>query len=82
MQLSDRHRRLCLGVFMASLAGGGLEKTMVTIAAGLAGRGHSVTLLPCRRKGRLEVRPRRAAAADPSDLAEQVVRLPAQRWDR
>jgi glycosyltransferase involved in cell wall biosynthesis len=53
MQPSDRHRRLRLGVFMASLAGGGLERTMLTIAAGLAGRGHSVTLLPCRRKGRL-----------------------------
>ena len=35
-----------------------------------------------RREGRLEVRPRRAAAADPRDLAEQVVRLPAQRRDR
>jgi glycosyltransferase involved in cell wall biosynthesis len=45
--------RLRLGVFLASLAGGGLERTMLTIAAGLAGRGHSVTLLPCRRKGRL-----------------------------
>ena len=45
--------KLRLGLFLASLAGGGLEKTMLTLAAGLADRGHSVTLLPCRRKGRL-----------------------------
>jgi hypothetical protein len=35
-----------------------------------------------RPQGRLEVPPRRAAAADPRDLAKQVVRLPAQRRDR
>ena len=40
--------KLRLGLFLASLAGGGLEKTMLTLAAGLADRGHSVTLLPCR----------------------------------
>jgi glycosyltransferase involved in cell wall biosynthesis len=52
MSPADRSS-LRLGVFLASLAGGGLERTMVTIAARLADRGHAVTLLPCRRKGRL-----------------------------
>ena len=45
--------RMRLGVFLANLAAGGLEKTMVVLAAGLAARGHAVTLIPCRRTGRL-----------------------------
>jgi glycosyltransferase involved in cell wall biosynthesis len=42
---------LHVSVFVATLAGGGLERTMVTIADGLARRGHRVELLVCRRKG-------------------------------
>lgn len=48
-----RPAKLRLGLFLASLAGGGLEKTMLTLATGLADRGHAMTLLPCRRHGRL-----------------------------
>ena len=44
-------------------------------------RGEHGSLGP-RCQGLLEVRPRRAAAADPRDLAEQEVRLPPQRRDR
>ena len=52
--MDDDHRpRLRLGVFIASLAGGGLERTMLALAAGLAARGHAVTLLPCKCEGRL-----------------------------
>ena len=51
--IQDTKARLRLGVFLASLAGGGLERTMVALAAGLADRGHAVTLLPCRAEGRL-----------------------------
>jgi glycosyltransferase involved in cell wall biosynthesis len=42
---------LHVAVFVATLAGGGLERTMVTLADGLARRGHRVDLLVCRRKG-------------------------------
>jgi glycosyltransferase involved in cell wall biosynthesis len=42
---------LRISVFVATLAGGGLERTMVTIADGLARRGHRVELLVCRRQG-------------------------------
>src|SRR5688572_23029476 len=42
---------LHISVFVATLAGGGLERTMVTIADGLARRGHRVELLVCRRQG-------------------------------
>jgi glycosyltransferase involved in cell wall biosynthesis len=42
---------LRISVFVATLAGGGLERTMVTIADGLAWRGHRVELLVCRRRG-------------------------------
>ncbi|MGH6903124.1 MAG: glycosyltransferase [Geminicoccaceae bacterium] len=42
---------LRISVFVATLAGGGLERTMVTIADGLARRGHRVDLLVCRRQG-------------------------------
>lgn len=52
--MDDDHRpHLRLGLFIASLAGGGLERTMLALAAGLAARGHAVTLLPCRCEGRL-----------------------------
>jgi glycosyltransferase involved in cell wall biosynthesis len=49
----DKALALRIGVFMATLAGGGLEKTMLALATGLADRGHKVMLLPCRREGRL-----------------------------
>jgi glycosyltransferase involved in cell wall biosynthesis len=42
---------LHVSVFVATLAGGGLERTMVTIADGLARRGHRVELLVCKRQG-------------------------------
>jgi glycosyltransferase involved in cell wall biosynthesis len=44
---------LQISVFVATLAGGGLERTMVTIADGFARRGHCVNLLVCRKKGQL-----------------------------
>ena len=62
---------LRLGVFLASLAGGGLEKTMVALAAGLAGRGHAVTLLPCRSEGRL------AGALPPGPVLHKLERRSA-----
>ena len=42
---------LHIAVFVANLAGGGLERTMMTIADGLARRGHRVDLLVCRMRG-------------------------------
>lgn len=42
---------LRISVFVATLAGGGLERRMVTIADGLARRGHRVDLLVCRKSG-------------------------------
>lgn len=42
---------LRVSVFLATLAGGGAERTMVTIADGLARRGHRVDLLVCRKRG-------------------------------
>jgi glycosyltransferase involved in cell wall biosynthesis len=51
--MTGNPRRLRIGVFMPSLAGGGLERVMLAIASGLAARGHAVSLLPCRHEGRL-----------------------------
>lgn len=59
---------LRISVFVASLAGGGLERTMVAIADGLAGRGHRVDLLVCRAHGFL---------ADKVPARVQVHALPA-----
>ncbi|MGH6896877.1 MAG: glycosyltransferase [Geminicoccaceae bacterium] len=63
---------LHISVFVATLAGGGLERTMVAIADGLARRGHRVELLVCRRKGSL---------ADQVPAAVRVSELrPAPMW--
>jgi hypothetical protein len=42
-----------IGVFFASLAGGGLEKTMLTIAAALGDRGYEVDIVVADANGPL-----------------------------
>ncbi len=40
-----------LAIFLPSFAGGGAEKSMLTLAQGLAGRGHAVDLVVARAEG-------------------------------